>query len=282
MEHVAPTHIHFKWDLMDLKHGENARVLIWPKPGLEPWTHSCECSWYRSRGAEPCWHIHRAFDDLMEKAPSQKKSFRVPGDFHEPCVLYPERARLAVHVRALIIAGTVPSPLALPSPSAADIRLSQLGIGVPCSNYPKDHRGLRIRTPLEQATLKRRAAEERRKRLSEDCISLSLSLSDSLNSVDGCASGSAAVPASPPTRYDNDARSGATSHAASVGSEVCTADIPAIVAQNGNAMDELGGNEVKQRRVSIASSGRARTTNPIIPTRVSVRKKKTSKVWSPS
>jgi len=86
----------------------------------------------------------------------------------------------------------------------------------------------------------------------------------------------------PPSCYDNDARSGAASQAASVASEVCVADIPAVVAENGNVIDELGGDEVKQRRVSIASIDRARTQILIIPSRVSVRKKKAEKVWSPS
>ena len=63
---------------------------------------------------------------------------------------------------------------------------------------------------------------------------------------------------SPPSCYDNDKRSGAASQAASVASEVCAADIPAVVAENGNVIDELGGDEVKQRRVSIASIDRAR------------------------
>ena len=280
VQHLDPPHIRCRWDVINLGHEEYAHVTINPQPGTKPWVHQCDCSWAKSRGAEPCWHVLRAFDHLRQEAPCKKKLFLVPGDHMDPCILYPEWARLAVHVRALKKAGTVPLPLELPTPAEDDIRLSQLPVGVPSGNFPKDHRGLRIRSPLEQAVLKRKVAEERRERLSADA--LSLSLSESQSAEEGCKSGSAGSPASLSTPPSSDDGKDAVSQAFSCGSEVPKGEDSAVVVGVSTASDEKGEVCAKMRRLSIASSTPVRARTSTLPLRVSARRKKAPRIWSPS
>lgn len=266
VQHIDPPHMRGKSldQIEDLEHKDLAHVTIAPAPGLTPWRNSCSCSWHRSR-AMPCWHIHRAFENLIERSNSGEVPHQVPGNFKHPCVLYPEAARLVVHVRCLNAAGMYPRPLDLPLMAREDVRLSSLPVGITCGPYSRDKRGLRIRSAHERALLTMKETENARLRAISDIhsSSLSLSVSESAASRDSDVVVISCLPSQAPS-----------------GESAKRSDSDPIEKNEERSCNR----STKTRRLSLASSTSA-TSRPVRACTRAVRKssrhRKKALIWSP-